>query len=171
MRVYRIDVGEAFFLEMSQRIKKSPGEIVMVIRRPDDRFLLMTKDFYPDDVYRLPTGKMKIGELPEDCFAREVAEETGFITNNFLFLATLHYEIAFGGSSIDYPSHVFATETISGEPSPADLDEGISSFREVTNGELLNTADELERLGVPWEDWGRWRAVAHRVVHVLTLTI
>ena len=169
MIAQHINVGENFFFEMSERTRKSPGEIVMVIRRPGDRILLMTKDFYPENVYRLPTGKMKRGEIPEDCFAREVMEETGFTTSDFVSLGVVHYEIEFGDERLDYPSHVFATEVIAGDPSPIDLDEGITSFIEVTPTELLTTAAQLEQLPEPWSDWGRWRAIAHTAVREMLI--
>lgn len=171
MNAYHLQVGEGFFLEMSGRLPKSPGEIVMVIRRPANRVLLMTKDFYPDGIYRLPTGKMKRGEIPALCFAREVREETGFRITDFRSLGVIHYDLCFGGQSVDYPSHVFATQVIPDAPSPEDLDEGISSFQDASTDDLLAVADTLDHMEEPWRDWGRWRALAHRFVHDCLLSL
>jgi hypothetical protein len=59
-----------------------------------------------------------------------------------------------------------------GEPSPQDESERISDFASSSKAGLWQIADALEALpeqaskdlGATWRDWGRFRAVAHRVV-------
>lgn len=165
MAELQVQVGPTFFAEMAARVRKSPGEIVMIVRRPGGMVLLMTKYFYPEGIYRLPTGKLKRHELPEEAFGRELFEETGFRADSPELIGVVHYAISNGGEVVDYPSHVYATEEIPGIPESIDGDEGITGFREVTADQLLETAHILETLPEPWRDWGRWRALVHRYVH------
>ncbi len=162
---YQLTVGKDFFDEMSNRSAEHPGEVVMVVRRMDDHILLSTKEFYPAGVYRLPTGKMKVGETPEASYEREVIEELGFSIPIDKYLGTIRCTFTFEGRSVDFDSHVFLSCATSGIPSPIDKEELITGFKEITPCELKEVADHLQKLADPWRDWGRFRAIAHKFVH------
>lgn len=158
-----MEVGDEFIDE------KAPTHVryvVMVIPRPGGKVLLMTKSMYPSGVYRLPSGKMHEGETPEDALAREGCEETGFDLHCVEMIETITFLFKNKGRTLTWDSYIILTNEQSGEPQVQDLCERITDFREVSPCELNKIADELENLPPGhWRDWGRFRAVEHRVVY------
>ena len=150
------------------------GEVCMIVRRPNRKVLLSIKTFYPRGAYRLPTGGIHHGEGIFDALVRETLEETGLETTIRRFLAAIAYRPR---SSPDGPPifHTFAflLDEVGGMLEARDREERIEEYREVDPTELPAVADGLERvtsmhsvdIGGDWADWGRFRAVAHRVVH------
>ena len=147
------------------------GEVCMVIRRPNGRLLTMTKTIYPSNAYRLPTGGINHVESVLDALLRETQEETGLQVNVERFLVAAAYHIP----SQDYPSFytfAFLLNEIGGTLEVLDEDEQIEDFREVLPEDLLTIAENLERVTAnyhtktddTWRDWGRFRAIIHRLV-------
>lgn len=147
------------------------GEVCMVIRRPNGRLITAIKTFYPAGAFRLLTGGIHHGEPIAAALQREIAEETGLAVAIRSFLAVIEYRLA-------HPTHSFTTfafliEELGGELAAQDEDEQIGAFRELAIEELPTLGDTLEgmpdqhgdRIGGSWRDWGRFRAIAHRVVY------
>lgn len=164
MESHELKVGKAFFEEMVRKAARTPGEVVMVVRRPGDRVLVNTKGFYPPETYRLPTGMMKPDETPVQAFGREIREETGLDPGTGLELGIIENVFIHGRETVRYSSHIFLTEETRDEPVPEDEEEEIAGFREIPVCELREIAGQLRRLPEPWQDWGRFRAVAHDFV-------
>jgi 8-oxo-dGTP pyrophosphatase MutT (NUDIX family) len=155
------------------RRKDRFGEVLMAVRRPNGRLLVAIKTFYPRGAYRLPTGGIHHGERILDALVRETKEETGLETAVRRFLATVAYR---GRSSLTAPPlfHTFAflLDELSGTLGALDTDEQIEDWREMSTAEVRAQAEVLENLttegkkgiGGSWADWGRFRAIAHRVV-------
>lgn len=150
------------------------GEVCMVVRRPSGKLLLSIKTFYPRGAYRLPTGGIHRGEAVYDALVRETYEETGLEFQVRRFLARISYRAA--GSPDPTPLfHTFAflVEETGGTLSPIDTSERIEEWKEVEIADLPRVADTLDHLttqgaediGGDWRAWGKFRAVAHRVVH------
>jgi ADP-ribose pyrophosphatase YjhB (NUDIX family) len=150
------------------------AEVCMVIRRRNGRLLLSIKTFYPRGAYRLPTGGIHHGERILDALDRETAEETGLATETKRFLAWITYRPA---SAPDGPPlfHTFAflQDEVGGRFHTSDLAERIEEWIEIEPAEVGDIADRLDRIGSApskdiggdWADWGRFRAIVHRVVH------
>ena len=76
-------------------------------------------------------------------------------------------------NSLPFATFAFLLDEIGGTLQAHDPGERIEAFRELAVADLLTLADTLEH--VPdmhddeiegsWRDWGRFRAVAHRVIH------
>jgi ADP-ribose pyrophosphatase YjhB (NUDIX family) len=149
------------------------GEVCMVIRRPNGKLLLAIKTFYPRGAYRLPTGGIGIGEPILDALARETAEETGLDTTVRRFLASIAYRTDSADTEPVFRTFAFLLDEIGGTLGARDESERIEDFIEIDPRELGAVADRLERvtsqpsteIGGDWADWGRFRAVVHRVVH------
>ena len=165
MEHHQFDVSEAFFDEMARKQQESPGEVVMVIRRPTGKVLLLTKEFYPAGVYRLPSGMIKKGERPEDALVRETREETGLAVKVDRRLSVIHFVLRSGFRRTDFLSYVILTDEVAGKPTPEDLQESIAGFREVSPCDLRDVAAQLSNLPEQWRDWGRFRAIVHYSVH------
>ncbi len=143
------------------------GEVCMVVQRHNRRLLAAIKTFYPKGCFRLLTGGIAHGETIEAALQREVEEETGLQTVIRRFLAV-----------IVYPPHRFATfafllDECGGELGARDPHEHIAAFREIDVAELPILAATLEAapdrfdamIGGNWREWGRFRAIVHRVVY------
>ena len=162
----------------------------MVVRRPSGTLITAKKTFYPAGAFRLLTGGVGHGELIAAALLREVAEETGLDVLVRRFLAVIEYQLqgmgdgGWGiGDSLAIPqlptpnSHSFATfafllDEIGGTLQVHDPAERIEAFRELAVADLPARAETLEHVADAydteidgsWRDWGRFRAVAHRVI-------
>jgi 8-oxo-dGTP pyrophosphatase MutT (NUDIX family) len=140
------------------------AEIVLAISRPNRRVLLHIKDFYPPTAYRLLSGGIENGEPITNAARREIHEETGWAIDLVRWLGIVEYEFIERIGQTKFVSYVFMTDETDAVPQPADVDEKISEFHEVGWSELARVADALEDLPGDWGDWGRFRAIPHRLV-------
>ncbi len=153
------------------------GEVCMVIRRKNGRFLTAIKTFYPPNAFRLLTGGIHHGEGIETALLREVWEETGLDVALRRFLAIIEYRLispAFAGQAEPhFVTFAFLLDELGGTLAPQDPNEQLESFHEVDLTELPRLADTLAQvedtysddIGGNWRDWGEFRAVVHRVVY------
>jgi ADP-ribose pyrophosphatase YjhB (NUDIX family) len=150
------------------------GEVCMVIRRKNGRLLTMIKSYYPEGCYRLLTGGINHGEYVLDALLRETQEETGLqvTVRRFLAAVTYYRQSSREDQAPAFYTFAFLLDEIGGVLTPEDEDEKVQDFREVTTDELLPLAENLAKLGDQyspqlkgeWDEWGRFRAVIHRVV-------
>jgi ADP-ribose pyrophosphatase YjhB (NUDIX family) len=169
----RLEVTIRPFFDPVQRPDRF-AEVCMVIRRRNGKVPLSIKTFYPRGAHRLPTGGIHHGERILDALLRETEEETGLETVISRFLAWITYRSA---SALNGPPlfHTFAflLDEVGGTFQTRDLDEQIEEWIEVEPAALAEVADRLDGItsapshdiGGDWADWGRFRAVVHRVVH------
>ena len=149
------------------------GEVCMVVRRPNGKFLLSIKTFYPRGAYRLPTGGIHDGEPVYDALLRETHEETGLDTTVERFLARISYRPKPAGAAPVFHTFAFLLRETGGRLGALDLSEHIEDWREIELSELPRVADTLDDLsttsdhdiGGSWRAWGKFRAVVHRVVY------
>lgn len=152
--------------------KRRPGEVAMVVRRRNGKLLLATKDFYPAGVYRLLTGGVHRGESIFAALLRETQEETSLQVEPRRFLAVARYQEPEASEPNEYATYAFLLDEVGGELGVSDPHERLSGFHEVFPGDLLAIADQLDDLPrdpsddlkVDYRAWGRFRALAHRLV-------
>ncbi|HLY30402.1 MAG TPA: NUDIX hydrolase [Ktedonobacterales bacterium] len=172
-------------------MRKRPGEVCMVVRRPNGLLVTSTKSFYPAGTYRLLTGGIQPGEAIHAALLRETVEETSLPVAVRRFLGIVRYTAA--DAPPDSPGHgslqhdglyVFTTyafllDDLGGELRIADESEHVIGFREVSVDDLPAIADHLATLGddpsgraavsdelaATWHAWGVFRAVTHRLVY------
>ncbi len=147
------------------------GEVCMVVRRRNGRLLTAIKTFYPAGCFRLLTGGVAHGETIEAALNREVEEETGLQTVIRRFLAVVEYH------PYAFATFAFLLDECGGTLGSRDPHERIGAFRDIDVSELPTLATTLEaapdrndhEIDGNWRDWGRFRAIVHRVVYdVLT---
>jgi NAD+ diphosphatase len=167
------------------------GEVCMVVRRPSGKLITAKKTFYPAGAFRLLTGGVGHGELIAAALVREVAEETGLDVAVRRFLAVIEYRLGkleTGGwrlgdgltslqppasSCSKFATFAFLLDEIGGTLHAHDTSERIEAFGELAVADLLALAETLaqvpdirdDQIGGSWRDWGRFRAVAHRVIY------
>jgi 8-oxo-dGTP pyrophosphatase MutT (NUDIX family) len=92
----------------------------------DGRVLLLKND---RDEWELPGGRIEIGETPEDCVAREIAEESGWKVTTGPILGSWMYYIAAARANVfivTYGCHVVNAVT----PVLSDEHQDIALFAE-----------------------------------------
>jgi len=159
---YAVSRGTWLYWRRARR--RRAGEVVLLLRRRNGRYLVHTKAFYPQGVYRLPSGGIKPGEDLVEAVRREAAEETSLEVDIEAFLAVVRHHFHRRHREMVYTSYLFLLQELGGTLRPADAGEAITGFREVTLAEVVALADELEALPADWREWGRFRAAVHRVV-------
>jgi len=157
-----MEVGPAFFEPWSQKAPTRRGEVMFLMPRPAG-LLLHAKSHYPEDTWRLLTGGIEVGERVAEALQREPGEETGLTPEPEVFLALIEYEFHWNERSFPWVTYVFRMAPTMA-PLRASVDAEIFATREVSPTALAAVADALEALPPPRTDWGRYRAVAHRVV-------
>lgn len=144
-------------------LQKRAAEVVPLVRRPNGRYVVHTKSFYPQGVFRLLSGGIKPGEDLVAAVWREVWEETGLRVRIERFLGVIHHEFHHQGKVLPFTSYLFLVAEEGGTLGNHDPQEAISAYREVELAELIKLAEELEMLPAQWADWGRFRATPHRL--------
>ena len=147
-----------------EKTRRRDGEVVLFVRRLDGSLLLHTKDFYPPGALRVPSGGIKPGEAVLAALWRELAEETGLEVEIEQLVAVVDFAIRIGEVSMAYPSYSFLLREVSGELKTSDQDERISAFAQVPFEDLCRVAASLEGLSGEWREWGKFRAIPHRLV-------
>ena len=143
----------------------------MVIKRPNGKLLLTTKDFYPAGAFRLPTGGISHGESILEALLREAHEETGLTVDVRTFLAWIEYLDDAGEADV-FHTFAFLLDETGGTLGSLDPDERIAAYREIEPNELETVGEELycigsehsTDIGGDWQDWGRFRASVHYAV-------
>jgi membrane protease YdiL (CAAX protease family)/8-oxo-dGTP pyrophosphatase MutT (NUDIX family) len=136
------------------------GEVVLLLRRPDAKFLLHTKTFYPPEAYRLPSGGIKQGETVMEAARREAAEEAGLPLSDGRPLGLVTYTFRNGRKRFFFHSWVVVAE-VEGEPTVVDKHERIEGFRWVGPEGVWQAGAALRSVPSEWENWGHFRALAH----------
>lgn len=156
------------------------GEVCMVIRRPDGDLITARKRYYPPGIYRLLTGGIRHDEPILDALAREAHEETGLEVVTRRLLAVIDYRAREHRTQQvrRFFTFVFLLDEVGGTLGCVDPEEELESFGLIGVDDLPELVRRLE--GLPpdedasirgrWRDWGRFRAVAHRLVYDLLRT-
>ncbi|HTI13373.1 MAG TPA: NUDIX hydrolase [Dictyobacter sp.] len=146
------------------------GEVCMVVRRPNGRLLTMIKTYYPANAYRLLTGGINHDEFVFDALLRETAEETGLEVTVERFLASAAYHLPHTGPNPVFFTFAFLLQEVGGSLETIDEEEQVEDFREIEVSELPAIADRLDQLATTpeysnteWGDWGKFRAIMHRL--------
>ena len=160
-RHYVLEVGERVFTHWREERSDCRGEVALFIVRPSGNVILHAKEFYPEGVYRVPTGGIGWGEDVVTAVHREAREETGLTVAIERCLGVLEYEFRYLGETLPFVSYVFLLRENGGQLRPQDEGERITSFREVPLTELDAVARNLRAIEADWRDWGQYRAIAH----------
>ncbi len=146
-----------------KRLLKRRGEVILLAPRSGQRFLLHTKEFYPSEIYRLPSGGIHQGERIEDAARREAYEEIGLTPELERFIGVVENNFLFDGEALSYPSFIFQINPTDAAPRVMDPDERIADFREVNLEGIEKAIEALDQPAPEWELWGRFRAEPHKL--------
>jgi 8-oxo-dGTP pyrophosphatase MutT (NUDIX family) len=107
-----------------------------------------------------------------EALLREVGEETSLDVVVRRFLVAAAYHLPGQQESPLFYTFAFLLDEVGGTLACLDPDEHLDYFREIMPAELPERADFLANLpagyspelGDDWSDWGRFRAIIHRLV-------
>lgn len=142
------------------------GEVVLLVSLPGQKTVVHTKPFYPEAVFRLPSGGIGWEEPADAAALREMEEETGWQADIAGFAGFCLFDLAWRGRHIYFPSYVFEMRPrspVDGLPKPRDTAEGIGEMRIIPMHTLPYWTERLESLTGSWAGWGRFRAWPHRL--------
>ncbi len=147
------------------------GEVCMVVQRPDSSLISARKAYYPADCFRLLTGGINHDEPVYEALLRETAEETGLDVQVERFLAAISYRPT-NSPNPSFYSFAFLLRELGGTLGAVDESEQVAAFGFPQIADLPKLATYLESLSGSedheiagnWQDWGRFRAVPHRVI-------
>lgn len=157
-----IELDAHFFnrLKSARGDKDTRSEVIMILPRPGSRVLTLTKSFYPQGIYNLPSGGIHPGESPEQAFLREVAEETALHVALESQIGRIEHHSVFEDQGLDFTSHVMLGSESSEKPHPSDDDECISGYMDAGVQDLRLFAEQMRSLTGKWLGFGRFRATA-----------
>ena len=165
--VATLELDDIYFGRWRQLLvdkKERRGEVALIVKDSKERILLHTKPFYPEGVFRIPTGGIHAEEDVLDGMKRELYEETGFQPLAYNFHALLLYEFRNKNRELSFPSYIFSIKPDSESPEPADESEQISGFSWATVSELPVVNDRLLALQTSkWGAWGKVRVIPHEI--------
>ena len=133
------------------------GEVIGAIMRPNGNLISITKPFYPEGTYRLPSGGIEENESIESALHREIHEETGLQVEIVRFVAIIRYSMHSTSqdenATFSFTSYVFLVKEISGELVCNDADEQISGFKEIAPEKLASIINHLQNIKGKFEGW------------------
>jgi 8-oxo-dGTP pyrophosphatase MutT (NUDIX family) len=88
-----------------------------------DKIIVIAKPFYPEGLYRAPSGGIKPGENLELTAKREAYEETGTEIELEKYILRIRVSFVCDREETEWTSHVFTARYISGELKPIDIHE------------------------------------------------
>lgn len=126
-RVVRLEVDQVRLADGTESVReviRHPGAVVIVGLLPDERVVLVKQFRYASGqaLLELPAGTREAGEAPELTARRELAEETGYQSEQWTELATFYSAPGF----CDELLHCYLAENLRpGGVGEADVDERI----------------------------------------------
>ena len=112
-------------------------DVTMFIRNGQDpnKIAVIRKPFFPEPVFRAPSGAATLDEPLIDGAVREAHEETGLDIELIRYLVRINVKFTSGDRLIDWTSHIFEARHVYGDIRPIDTDE-IAEARWATLEEL-----------------------------------
>jgi 8-oxo-dGTP pyrophosphatase MutT (NUDIX family) len=118
---FRMNPSEFEMLKESMGDGRNSDVTLFIFK--DGKVIVIAKPWYPDGLYRAPSGGIKPDEDMELSAKREAYEETGVEIQLEKYLLRIHVSFTCGESSESWTSHVFTARYLSGEPHPIDTRE------------------------------------------------
>ncbi len=88
-----------------------------------NKVIVIAKPWYPEGLYRAPSGGIKPGENLELSAKREAYEETGAEIELLEYILRIHVTFTWSQEEVKWTSHVFTATYLSGDLEPIDTRE------------------------------------------------
>jgi len=97
-------------------------DITLYIRK-DDEYIFIAKHFYPQGLFRAPSGGVNLGEDFIVGAKREAMEETGVEIKLEKYVMRIEVRFESENQHVDWTSHIFTANYLNGEIIPQDINE------------------------------------------------
>lgn len=155
--------NEGFFNEVKHNTENDRrGEVAFIVKRPNSKLIVVRTSFYPEGIYRIPTGGINYGENIIEALYREVKEELGLDVQIDQFLGVIKYHMFYKEKKVDFYSYIFLVREIGGNILVDALEDEVSQFKEVDKKELMEVVNALQSMEGNWKDWCYFRAQTTR---------
>lgn len=116
----------------AREVVRHPGAVAIVPRLADGRVCLIRnyRVSVADTLIEIPAGTLEPGEPPEQCAARELTEETGYVAGRLTRLASFFLSPGI----LDERMHLFLAEQLTAGPAARE------------------PGEEIQNLLTPWSD-------------------
>ena len=150
--------NKKFFHEFQHKLEVDRWcEVAFAVQRKNGKFIVIRTEFYPDGVYRIPTGGVQFGEDIIHALRRESAEELGLTVEMKRFLGAVRYHISCEGESLSFASFVFWLRETGGEILTDATEDEICEYIEADTDKLSEIAENLRTNTSNWHDWCSFR--------------
>lgn len=140
------------------------GEVVFCVIRPNGKIVAITRNDYPKNIYRIPTGGIGQNEDVIGALYREVKEELGLDVEISAFVGVIRIRFEYKNENIMFYSYIFILNDIGGELLKDASDDEISEVMEVDLDGLERIVRSLAKVKGKWEDWARFRYITSKAV-------
>lgn len=138
------------------------AEVVLILPRPRQSVVLITKPNYPPGTFRLPTGGIGPEEPVLAAANREAVEETGLHLDPPRIVGLVDWTFCFQHETRGFASYLCLFAQSSEPLTVIDPHERISEYREFPLADLDQIAGQLAHLDDGWQNWGMLRAIPHQ---------
>ena len=162
-----LEIGHSFYDYFADKLYhrgSRRGEIAFAIRNPQKEILVHTKAFYPQNVFRIPTGGIHLNEPVPDAMRRELYEETGLKDDNLILSDMLFLKMVYDDKFIPFISYIYSGQIDRVKVVSQDPSEQIEEFKWLNEDNFTRLVQTLEQLKLEWADWGKMRAVVHQLL-------
>ncbi|MCG8499694.1 MAG: NUDIX hydrolase [Firmicutes bacterium] len=151
--------NEKLFYEFKHNIENDRrGEVAFAVERANGKIIVVRTSFYPEEIYRIPTGGINHGEDIIHALHREVKEELGLETDIKRFLGVIKIIVSYREQKIHFYSYIFWVMEKSGRLLADALEDEISAYKEVDRQQLKQVVNILNHFQGEWKDWCKFRA-------------
>jgi 8-oxo-dGTP pyrophosphatase MutT (NUDIX family) len=130
------------FQGLKDSMKDGRNSDVTLFIFKEGKVIVIAKPWYPEGLYRAPSGGLKPDEDLELCAKREAYEETGTEIELEKYTLRIHVTFTCNEDKVNWTSHLFTAKYLSGDLKPVDTKE----IREVSLLSLSQLAALKERL-------------------------
>jgi 8-oxo-dGTP pyrophosphatase MutT (NUDIX family) len=109
------------FIKSTQKHGRRHDATFYIFKGP--RVIVIAKHYYPDGLYRAPSGGVNPGEDMETGIKREAYEETGTRMEIEKYLMRIDVDFTDGARHLPWDTYIFRCRHISGELKPIDTRE------------------------------------------------
>lgn len=128
--------GEFQNLLESQKDGRSSDITLLIFK--DNRVIVIAKPWYPNGLWRIPSGGWKPDESFIECAKRETYEETGAKIKLKKYILRINVTFTHNDKKVKWTSHIFVARYLKGKLRPVDT-------KEIKKVGLL-TLEKLEKL-------------------------
>ena len=143
---FPMNPAEFDMLKNSMRDGRNSDVTLFIFK--DEKVIVIAKPWYPEGLYRAPSGGIKPGEDLELSAKREAYEETGATIELVKYILRIYVTFthpadpAEGQEKVKWTSHVFSARYLSGDLQPIDTEE-IKKFTLMSLEELAALKEKL----------------------------